>query len=60
MSVSGTEVVGPLPGDLANVTVYMAAIPIGTKAPDAAKALASFLRSREAQMVMKAKGAEPK
>jgi len=59
MSVSGTEVVGPLPGDLANVTVYMAAIPIGTKAPDAAKALASFLRSQEAQMVMKAKGAEP-
>ena len=59
MSVSGTEVVGPLPGDLQSVTVYMTAIPISSKEPDAAKALVSFLRSPEALAVMKAKGVEP-
>jgi molybdate transport system substrate-binding protein len=36
LSVSGTDVIGPLPGDLHNVTVYAAVIPIGSTAPDGA------------------------
>jgi molybdate transport system substrate-binding protein len=59
MSVSGTEVVGPLPGDFQSVTVYVAAIPTSTKELNAAKALVSFLRSSEALAVMKARGVEP-
>ena len=43
VSASGVEVVGPLPGDLQNTTVYAAAIPVTAKEPDAAKALTMFL-----------------
>lgn len=58
-SVPGIEIVGPLPGDLQESTVFSAAIVGGTRELEAAKALITFLRSPDAEAVIKAKGMEP-
>lgn len=58
-SVPGIEIVGPLPGDLQESTVFSAAIVGGARELDASKALIKFLRSPEAAAVIKAKGMEP-
>jgi molybdate transport system substrate-binding protein len=59
MSVAGIDVVGPLPGDLQNTTVFAAAIMASAKDAEASKALVNFLRTPEAAAVIKAKGMEP-
>ena len=58
-SVPGIEIVGPLPGDLQESTVFSAAIVGGAGEVEASKALITFLRSPEATAVIKAKGMEP-
>lgn len=58
-SVPGIEIIGPLPGDLQESTVFSAAIVGGAKELEASKALITFLRSPEAAAVIKAKGMEP-
>lgn len=58
-SVPGIEIVGPLPGDLQDTTVFLGAMLNTTKEPAAARALMSFLRSPEAIRVIKARGMEP-
>jgi molybdate transport system substrate-binding protein len=58
-SVPGIEIVGPLPGDLQDSTVFSAAILGGTREVEASKALITYLRSSEAMAVIKAKGMEP-
>jgi len=57
--VSGTQLVGPLPGELASTTVFAAAIGADSKSPAAAKALIEFLRGSQAVQTFKAKGFEP-
>ena len=52
----GIEIVGPLPGNLQETTVFAAAIMAGTKNAGAAKALITFLRNTDSGRVMKAKG----
>ena len=42
MPVPGIDLVGPLPGDLQKIIVYVAAIPAKAKDPEGAKALAKF------------------
>jgi molybdate transport system substrate-binding protein len=59
LSVSGIDVVGPLPGDMAFTVVYAAGVGAGAPQADAAKALVKFLTSPEAQAVFKAKGFDP-
>ena len=59
MSVAGVDMVGPLPGDLNNITVYVAGIGAGSQQSDAANALIRFLHAPEAQAVFKAKGLKP-
>ncbi len=59
LSATGVEVVGPLPGDLQNITVYAAAIPAAAKEPEAAKALMKFMQTQDSKAVMKAKGLDP-
>lgn len=59
MPVAGIDVAGPLPGDLQATTVFAAAIVSGTKEAAASKALVNFLRTPEAQKVIRAKGMEP-
>jgi molybdate transport system substrate-binding protein len=57
--VAGAQLVGPLPGEYARVTVFSAGIGAGTKAPDAAKSLIQFLTGPTAAPVFKSKGFEP-
>jgi molybdate transport system substrate-binding protein len=59
LSVSGVEVVGPLPGDMAFTVVYSAGVGSGATQPDAAKAWVKYLTSPEAQALFKAKGYDP-
>jgi molybdate transport system substrate-binding protein len=57
--VAGIDIVGPLPGDLQNTIVFVAAVMGSAKDAEAAKALVNFLRTPEAVAVIKAKGMEP-
>jgi molybdate transport system substrate-binding protein len=57
--VAGAQLVGPLPGEFASMTVFTAGIGGGSKAPDAAKELIKFLTGPEAAARFKAKGFEP-
>jgi molybdate transport system substrate-binding protein len=59
MAVAGVDMVGPLPGDLNNITVYAAGVGSGTKEADAAKVLIKFLHTPEAKAVFKARGLVP-
>ena len=59
MAVAGVDMVGPLPGDLNNITVFAAGVGSGTKEADAAKALIKFLHTPEAAAVFKARGLVP-
>jgi molybdate transport system substrate-binding protein len=47
MHIAGTEIVGPLPGDLNMVTTFAAGIWLDSKQIDAAKTLVEFLHSAE-------------
>jgi molybdate transport system substrate-binding protein len=58
VQVSGIEIVGPLPGNLQETTVFAAAVMAGAKDPAAAKALVDFFRTPESAKVIKAKGME--
>src|ERR1044072_1975661 len=59
MGVSGVEVIGPLPGDLQNVTTFAAGIPASSTKADAARALVRFLQSPESAAVIKKHGLVP-
>ncbi|HEX3938281.1 MAG TPA: substrate-binding domain-containing protein [Xanthobacteraceae bacterium] len=59
LPVAGVVLVGPLPAEIQNFTVYAAGL--GAQAPDsaAAAALLKFLSGPEALSIIKAKGMEP-
>ncbi len=59
MAVQGVEIVGPLPGDLQNVTPFAAGVHVASKNAEAGRALIKFLQSPEAIAAIKAKGLEP-
>lgn len=59
IEVQGTDLVGPLPGDLQNITTFAAGVVTGAKQPDAAAAFLKFLQTPEAAATIKAKGMEP-
>lgn len=59
VSVSGVEVIGPLPADLQATTVFAAAIMTGAKEVEAGKALVNFLLTPDAAATIKSKGMEP-
>jgi molybdate transport system substrate-binding protein len=52
----GVEIVGPLPGNLQETTVFAAAIMASSKNAAAGKALITFLRTADSAKVMKEKG----
>jgi molybdate transport system substrate-binding protein len=56
LAVNGAELLGPLPGDVASVTLFTAGIVAGTKSPDAGKALIQFLTGANVAAILKAKG----
>jgi molybdate transport system substrate-binding protein len=59
LPVSGAQLVGPLPGEFGNVTVFSAGIGANTHAPEAAGSLIWFLKGTSAGLVFKSKGLEP-
>jgi molybdate transport system substrate-binding protein len=59
LPIAGAELVGPLPPDIQQRTIFPAALAASPKQPDAAKALLKFLVSPEAAKVIKSKGLEP-
>ena len=58
-STEGVEIVGPLPGDLGNTTVFAAGVGASSPNGEAGKALVKFLTSPEAQAVFTAHGFDP-
>lgn len=58
LQVEGIDVVGPLPADIQVVTVFSGGVPAKSTDPQGAKALFEFLRSEEAQPVIRRYGME--
>jgi molybdate transport system substrate-binding protein len=61
LAVKGAVLVGPLPADIQNFTVYSAGVGTAAKdgAKDTASALVKFLAGSHARPIIKAKGMEP-
>lgn len=59
LSIPDIEIIGPLPGELQETTIFSGAIMAGVTDREASQALIIFLRSPEAALVIKAKGMEP-
>jgi molybdate transport system substrate-binding protein len=59
LPVKGTVLVGPLPADVQNTTVYALGLAAQTPVADAAKALAAHLAGPAAVAVLRSKGMEP-
>ena len=57
--VNGAELLGPLPGEFASVTAFVAGVGASTSSQDAAKALIQFLTGPSAAPAFKARGMEP-
>jgi molybdate transport system substrate-binding protein len=55
----GVDLVGPLPAEIQNYTVFTAAIPANAKERGAAKALVEFLSSPRSIAILKSKGLDP-
>jgi molybdate transport system substrate-binding protein len=59
LHVRGAKLVGPLPAEIQNYTVYSAGVGAGAKEAEAAKALVKFLSGPGAAPIIKSKGMEP-
>ena len=59
LSNPDVEVIGMLPGDLQQITMYSAGITTSAKQPDAARALIQALTAPSAKPIFKAKGLDP-
>jgi molybdate transport system substrate-binding protein len=58
--VAGTQLIGPLPGDLASMTIFSGGISVRSASAASAKALIDFLTGPEAAQPFKADGFEPR
>jgi molybdate transport system substrate-binding protein len=59
LPVEGIDLVGPLPPDIQQITVFSAGLHAHAKEPDAARALIRFLKAPAAAPVIRKKGMEP-
>jgi molybdate transport system substrate-binding protein len=59
LPVPGLELVGPLPPDIQQITVFSAGLHARARSPDAARALIKFLTAPAAAPVIRRKGMEP-
>jgi molybdate transport system substrate-binding protein len=57
--IAGIDLVGPLPAEVQKFTVFSAGIVVGTKEPEAARALITFLASPAAGAAIRESGMEP-
>jgi molybdate transport system substrate-binding protein len=60
LPVPRIDFIGPLPGDIQEVTVFSAGIAAVAKEPEAAKALIKFLSAPEAAPLIKRTGMDPR
>jgi molybdate transport system substrate-binding protein len=58
LQAPGVELVGPVPAEIQNFTIFTTAIPANGKEPTAAKALIDFLTSPKATSILKSMGLE--
>ena len=56
---AGIDLVGPLPADIQQITVFSGGVHAGAKAPEAAQAWLAFLSAPDAAAVIRKKGMEP-
>ena len=59
LPVPGIELVGPLPPDIQQITVFSAGMHVAARSPDGARALVEFLTAPAAASVIRRKGMEP-
>ena len=59
LPVAGIDILGPLPADIQQFTVFSAGVSAGAKAPDAAKELVKFLTAPGTAPLIRKKGMEP-
>ena len=59
LPVPGIDLIGPLPADVQQITVFSAGLHVTAKEPDAARALVRFLTAPAAAPVIRKKGMEP-
>lgn len=59
LPVPGIDIVGPLPPDVQQTTVFAAGLHAAARSPDAARALAGFFTAPAAHPVIREKGLEP-
>jgi len=59
LPVAGTELVGPLPPVLQNITVFAAGVAVKAANPSGARALLAFLTSPDAVATIRLKGMDP-
>jgi molybdate transport system substrate-binding protein len=59
LPVAGIDVLGPLPSDIQQITVFSAGLHARAQEPHAARALIGFLRTSAAASVIRKKGMEP-
>jgi molybdate transport system substrate-binding protein len=57
--IAGIELLGPLPSEVQQVTIFSAGIVAGAKEPDAGKTLITFLASPSAAKAIADSGLEP-
>jgi len=56
---AGLDIVGPLPAEIQNITVFSGGVHTAAAAPEFARALLEFLSGRDAASVIRSKGMEP-
>ncbi len=59
LPVAGIDLLGPLPAEIQQITVFSAGLHVDALAPDAARSLIEFLTAPHAVPVIKRKGMEP-
>src|SRR5437660_496826 len=59
LSAKGVDLVGPLPAEVQEITVWSAGLHAAAPAPDAAKALVGFLTAPHAAAIIRRSGMEP-
>ncbi len=59
LPVAGIDLLGPLPADIQQITVFSAGLHVAAPEPDAARALVKFLTAPAAAPVIMKKGMEP-
>jgi molybdate transport system substrate-binding protein len=59
LPIAGADLVGPLPPEVQNITIFSAGITANANQPEAGKALVVFMASAEAAAVLKRTGLDP-